>query len=1612
MRNVVEGDTRIVRLALTDGTVANYLTLLHALQYDHQGVEPSSSTRRTLSIVVSDGATTSAVAQTTLHMVLTNTHDPVMDPELHARQQVTENVAVRHVIARLTATDRDLDIDGVIGGFQLVAASPLVVAVASDGRLSTSAPIDREQFDRITAEVRVFDRGTPQRASTLTINITVLDVNDVVPTLDETLYEISVPENTSPGTPLLRLRGQDADAGPNGQLQYRVVGGNGGNRFLLDLLTGSLSLAQPLDFEQQQEFRLQVRANDLGQPLGLQSNLSVVVVTVINVNEHDPVFVQPDYAFQPPEELPAGTVFGAVRATDQDALELGTVTYTLEGADVAGNFAVHPASGALRVLRALDREVRGRYSFTAVATDGAVSNARQARVNVQVQLADINDNAPNFTLQTTTLSVSENLSPVRLLPLTASDPDLGANATISFRVGTVTPGGSAANSFAVVGSELLLIQSLDRETQAQYLVEVQATDAGQPEPRVSTITLTLNVLDVNDNDPLFTPRNQTAAVPENVNADIVVTTVQARDADLNPTLAYAFVSGTTEVRADGAWSLHPSVPFAMHQRTGLVVVNGELDRERLPTHTLLMAVTDQDQRSTLGQLLVTVVDRNDNAPRFQQESYSAGVAEDAQVGSPIVQVQATDADEGDNARVTYSILAASPDAAVVDVVADTGVLSLARGLDRERLARLNVTVLAQDAGVPQALSAEVRVLIDVLDVNDNRPVFAATEVTLQVPENATLNTLVHTAQATDADAGANATVRYALMPEPAAQGLFALNSATGALTVAGQLDREGKAELLLVITATDQGTPTALASSPSQNVTVVLQDINDNTPQLSVRLLGSTVLEDTPTNSTLGHVLATDADIDENAQVTFALEPASAPGVGIDPSSGRLFVSQALDRETLAQLVVLVTGTDHGQPARQSDVLNFSLAVGDVNDRPPVFSETQYHFVVAEDLTLNSTVGRVQATDEDLPPTGGTPSYSLTAPCHPAFATLFALNFASGRLTLAGALDRETMTNFSCTVEAGDGRFVDQAVILVQVTDVNEHNPRFSQARYDLTVSEAAGAGALVGTVAATDADATDNTVTFSLVNPPADFVFELGNAATGTVVVSAAGARTLNRERIDRYTFVVQATDAGFPPRHSQVTVEVRLIDVNDNAPALTQIPASVSYTEDTNGTAVWPLLDIDDADVDFQTLAWARVSVTASAPGSSVWLPPSVALGAGLTLVNVTTEGFALQGPASLGTFALALRQTLYTNLQAEPAPVTPSVSVAVSDGRFEASGVCSVQIELVQDQVPGLTLDGDSANAAATFVEGGAPVTVARNVTVTDRDSGSFRMVRAHVWLEPITSDPAQLDVAAPHLGPLSLMRLQDGKRLVLQGPGLASDFALALAHVTYANTAEEPAKPDARLVRFVVEHVNVNNSTRTATVTIDRVNDAPVLDLDVLSTSDFATVFTEGDAGVAVVGQLRIEDVDNQTLAAAHVSIVAYNPAGSETLYIEGPLPAGIAGQFDAATGRLVLHGPATLAEFAQALRQVRYVNVYDIEPTSQTVVQVFVNDGLADSAVRQALVKFVGVNDPPLLDFNGDGPGRNVSAAVFVEEGPPSSWRRAPSSSTSTSPRCASCACGC
>ncbi|XP_047634800.1 protocadherin alpha-4-like [Phacochoerus africanus] len=489
---------------------------------------------------------------------------------------------------------------------------------------------------------------------------------------------------------------------------------------------------------------------------------------------------------------------------------------------------------------------------------------------------------------------------------------------------------------------------------------------------------------------------------------------------------------------------------------------------------------------------------------------------------------------------------------LLEVNLQNGILFVNSRIDREELCGRSLECSIHLEVIVERPLQVFHVEVEVRDINDNPPVFPAAQKNLFMAESRPLDSRFPLEGASDADIGVNAVLTYTLSPNE----YFSLEKPSGdervkrlGLVLRKPLDREEAPQIFLVLTATDGGKPELTGTV---QILVTVLDANDNAPAFDRTLYAVKLLENVLNGTLVIKLNASDLDEGANGNIIYSFSTDISPNVKskfyIDPITGEIMVKGYIDFEESKFYEILVDGIDNGQPPL-SGHCTVMVEVEDTNDNVPVIEFKSLSLPVREDAPLGTTIALISVSDRDSGANGQV-TCSLTHYVPFKLVSTFR-NYYS--LVLDGTLDRESVASYELVVTARDGGSPSlwaTASVSVEVGDVNDNAPVFAQPEYTVFVKENNAPGCHIFTVSARDADAQENArVAYSLVER------RVGERALSSYVsVHAESGKVfalqpLDREELELLQVGVSARDAGAPPLGSNVTLQVFVLDENDNA-------------------------------------------------------------------------------------------------------------------------------------------------------------------------------------------------------------------------------------------------------------------------------------------------------------------------------------------------------------------------------------------------------------------------------------------------------------------------------
>ena len=1088
-------------------------------------------------ISASDGLFT-VYANITVSVLDVNDNSPVFDEETYFAN-ITENSPPGVYVTTVTATDADrgsnaaVDYSGNLKEFNVDSTTGVIT--------TTSTVINREKSQVYTLIIIARDGG--DRTDTAVVKISVRDVNDNAPKFTQSSYNVFLVEESSDDTPVLTVTAVDPDEGINGTVTYQLVEG-GSPPFRIESLSGLILVFGDVNYEDQPVWNFSVMATDGS---GLVSDPANVTVNLTNIADANPKFSQDVYT----SSIPEYSSFGTPVTTPNVTFPVSCIVNPEFSIFIVSSlpFDIDEETGTIKVDGTLKRIENDYYTFNILVKCTIVNNGKlENRFNaasVQISITDVNED-PEITSGNVIVSASES-SPVNttVTVISATDTDLGDNGVLRYTIVNSVP-------FVIdeVTGVLMTSGTLDRETLTHYTVFIKVSDLGTP-PLSDTSVVFVTVTDENDSPPSFVCQYNTSCVfnhslPENTQPGNVVFTLLIHDPDTVGDISFQLTSTSFSVETQ----VVNDVVIG-----GVVSTEQELDREDRDWYQFEAIVSD-GVHTAKSLVLINITDINDESPIFNTDTYEVTLPENYPPMVTIVTINAIDKDEGVNAVVNYALLN-SLQLNNITINESSGEIYFLQSPDYEISSRIDLLAQASDIG---GLSDTVAIVINIVDVNDNAPVFNKASYTYSIQENAIYGSDVGYVTATDIDSGDNGLVMYRLEVGVAmdnvggAMDYFHVNPVSGLITTNQPINREVIDNIEIFVIAEDLGGNESLVTTVSVLVNVL--DANDNAPifiGVDNELIISSVSELAGIGTLVVSVNATDIDVGSNAELSFYLTGDNNDDFILQSTGNQIYMSvvKKLNHESIASYSLTLAAVDNGVPSQRTEV-QLNIIVLDENDNVPMFVN-QYEATINESTTVGTVILTVQANDLDS--SDAQLVYSIVSD-----QDGFTIDSASGEILVAGELDYETTTSYLLTIVASEPRPNPQTAytkVTINIQDVNDNYPVFvcgeehCPTRHLFVPENGPSSGQVIGNFSVTDADTVTNinTVSFAIASGDLDqnglTIFSI-DALSGQLRSLTA----FDREAKDTYHLVITANDNESPPLITTSNVTVTIDDLNDNGP------------------------------------------------------------------------------------------------------------------------------------------------------------------------------------------------------------------------------------------------------------------------------------------------------------------------------------------------------------------------------------------------------------------------------------------------------------------------------
>ncbi|KAK7919036.1 hypothetical protein WMY93_010320 [Mugilogobius chulae] len=842
----------------------------------------------------------------------------------------------------------------------------------------TDSQLDRERDSGYNITVTCSDEGVPSLFSSVTLTLHISDVNDNAPVFDRSSYEAYIVENNSPGLSIFTVKATDADWNQNARVSYiledsSVNGVPVSSYVSVSADSGVIHAVRSFDYEQIKDFQLCVKAQDGGSP-PLSSNVTVKIL-IQDQNDNAPHVLYPvQTGGSLVAEMNAWLSFKLQKAADRALFEVGS------------------QNGEIRTIRQVTDKDAVKQRLAVIVEDNG-QPSRSATVIVNVAVADsfpeVLSEFTDFTHDKDGHYISEiyrwrqsrilyhsNLPVIPYYPPRYSDT-LGTGTlphVYNYDTCRTTDSRKSDCKFGRAGSQNVL------------MMDPSSTGTMQ------RIQSEKSILDEPDSPLELTPVSNFVLNLEN--------------------------------EADGSKKVE-------------MVLQKPLDREKQSQITLLLTATDGGEPPMSGtmQIYVTVLDANDNAPIFSTPLYRAKILENSPKGTSILSVSASDEDIGSNGKITYSMSTSKPHLTkLFSVDKESGNIVLIGDLDHEVSTHYQVGVEAVDSG---GLSDSAKVIIDLIDVNDNAPNINIVSKSESVSENSPSETVIAMLSVNDPDSENNGKVEC-IINDYIPLRIKSTSNGFYSIVTDNNLDREQASQYNITVTCSDEGVPSL---SSSVTLTLHISDVNDNAPVFDRSSYEAYIVENNSPGLSIFTVKATDADWNQNARVSYILEDSSVNGVpvssyvSVSADSGIIHAVRSFDYEQIKDFQLCVKAQDGGSPPLSSNV-TVKILIQDQNDNAPqvLYPVQTGGSLVAEMVPRSADMGylvtKVVAVDVDSGQNAWL-SYKLQKAADRA---LFEVGSQNGEIrTIRQVTDKDAVKQRLAVIVEDNGQPSRSATVIVNV---------------------------------------------------------------------------------------------------------------------------------------------------------------------------------------------------------------------------------------------------------------------------------------------------------------------------------------------------------------------------------------------------------------------------------------------------------------------------------------------------------------------------------------------------------------------------------------------------
>ncbi|XP_062870792.1 protocadherin Fat 1-like [Trichomycterus rosablanca] len=1057
---------------------------------------------------------------------------------------VREDAPSGTVVALISARDIDSGVNGKVS-LHTKPNVPFILkpTFSNDYSLVTNGALDRETFPEYDVEITAVDSGSPSLSSKKFVSVKILDVNDNSPKFTDYSYKAHIKENNNPGSIICTVSASDFDAGESAKISYSILdskakGMSMSSYFYINSDNGSIFSMHSFDYEKVKVFQIQVQAKDHGSP-SLSSNTTVHVF-IVDQNDNVPSVIYPSALMgsvshqRMPRSAKAGHLVTKVTAVDADSGHNAWISYWLAEATDSSLFTVQLHTGEVRTKRSVsDQDESSQRLIIGIKDNGEPVQSTTVTVDILIEDA-----------------FHEPISDYRKKN---TEPDKKSGKITLYLIISV-----ASVSLLCLATFFVLLVKCARSSRSSSSCCIRRTDSGYKNPNNLQIQLNtdgpIKYVEVLGGDVMSQSQSFGSYLsPMSEFSDFTL---------IKPSSTTDFTNTLSVLDAslpDSTWKFESqqahNPPPASGQLSELKyhLHNGKLGRGT----TSLMMGLDHIRMMKSPSVVIWIAVGMFFEVRALELLYS--IAEESELGTVVGHMSKDlNIDVPVMMQRELQVISES-NVKYFDLDSTSGALVMKQVVDRESICSASSSCHIRARILLQKPLEVHHVAVELVDINDNSPVFQTKNTSLEISEAAAPGTTFRLESARDLDVGVNSMHSYTLSPNDCFIVKVELKSDGSKLPILvlnKQLDREKQNAFRLTLTAVDGGKP---ERSGTTLLFVNILDINDNAPKFDKSVKRVTLLENSLLDTLVTIFNASDADYGLNGEILYSFDKYTSIHVlklfRIDPITGEMTVTGKVDYEQTQLYDITVQARDRGSPAMEGSC-NIKLEITDVNDNTPVITINYFTHELSEAVGPGTVFAILNIEDKDVGKNG---EVNVQIPSGLPFRVISSYKGQYSVMT-DGLLDRETVSEYTITVMASDSGSPtrsSQKSIVLHLSDANDNIPRFSQPSYSVEIAENNPPNAPILTVSAFDPDMGENaTLSYFILDSNIG-----GSPITSYVYIHQEkghiyAMRQLDYEQMNMLQFVVHVRDHGSPGLGSNVSVHVFILDQNDHSPMLLYPP------------------------------------------------------------------------------------------------------------------------------------------------------------------------------------------------------------------------------------------------------------------------------------------------------------------------------------------------------------------------------------------------------------------------------------------------------------------------